>query len=971
MAEVRNNPYTYQPLEDAADLQTAAERLCLRLAALGVSARCLWHLPPPHQDMLGHQSHPVMDVNDMAAVERDASDRLADWRERPLRLARHGDGYFILDARTGNAGEDQAEAIENLLHQAAGRLHILLLSCIEDQLRQQLEKSEKLQKALFDISNLAYHEHDAAVLYRELHAIVAGLVYAENFFIADFNEAKGTMRFLYYADSLDTEPVDPEVEWDESVLPNSITLAMLKSRQYAWDSSTALLARFGLVSDMHLGPDSIDWLGIPMLDNGVVVGGLVVQSYRPDRRYSQSDLNLLSFVAEHIRQSLTRRAQTAELERKVSERTAKLSQEIQERQRSEMIQSALFNITRLASQSETLEEFYPAMHGIVAQLLEAKNIYVAFLDDGGRTLNFPYYIDERSDDAPAESRPVSNGLTEWVLAKKAPVLLDEPEVLRLKSEGRAVVKGAAPKCWLGVPLTIRGEAVGVIALQSYDSVRAYSHKEQELLVFVSSHIAQALEKIESSNRLKQAYAEMESNVRRRTMELELSNQALREQIVRREEAEQKLKYDALHDQLTGLANRNQLYGRLKQSLALYRESPGRLFGVFFIDLDRFKIINDSMGHWVGDELLKVVAERVQACVRQPDLVARLGGDEFAVILNSIRDTGEARLVAERILQEFQAPISIQGKELFISPSIGIAISHERHHDPDEILRDSDIALYRSKELGRNRYTFFDDALHQSALNTLMVEGDLRRALTRGELFPQYQPISDLATGRTLGFEALMRWRHPERGILSPSEFSAIARETGLIEQIDWSIFEQVCRDLPVLLGSADYVSINVSPRHLGHEGFAIRLLALLGEYGVSPANLCIEVTEDALIEHPELGLKLLTQLKNAGIRISLDDFGTGYSSFSYLHRYPLDCLKIDRSFIGTLTDNPNNKTFHLVQAIHALGVSLGLEVIAEGIETQAQRDCLRRIGINSGQGHLFSSALPIERIDGALSRPTA
>ncbi len=970
MADARSNPQHYQGLDRATDLQTAAEWLCLELAAIGACGqpRCLWHLPPPHQDMLGHQSHPVMDVSAMAAVERDAGDDIGEWRERPVRLARHGDGYFILDARAPSPDPAQAEAIGRLLREAAGHLHILLLGCIEAQLRQQLEKSEKLQKALFDISNLAYNEQDASVLYRELHAIVAGLVYAENFFIADFNEAKGTMRFLYYADSLDKEPIDPEVEWDESLLPNSITLAMLKSGQYAWDSSTALAERFGLVRDQATGPESIDWLGIPMLDNGSVVGGVVVQSYRPDRRYSQSDLTLLSFVAEHIRQSLTRRAQTAELEREVGERTAKLRQEIQERQRSEMIQSALFNITRLASQSETLEEFYPAMHGIVAQLLEAKNIYVAFIEDGGRTLRFPYYIDERSEeDATVESRPVSNGLTEWVLAKKAPVLLDEAEVLRLKQEGRAVVKGAAPKCWLGVPLTIRGEAVGVIALQSYDSVRAYSHKEQELLMFVSSHIAQALEKIESSNRLKQAYAEMESNVRKRTMELELSNQALREQILRREEAEQKLKYDALHDQLTGLANRNQLYDRLKQSLALYRSNPARMFGVFFIDLDRFKIINDSMGHWVGDELLKVVAERVQSCVRQPDLVARLGGDEFAVILNSIRSMQEARLVAERMLQEFHTPILIQGKELFISPSIGIAISHERHHDPDEILRDSDIALYRSKELGRNRYTFFDDALHQSALNTLMIEGDLRRALARGELFPHYQPISDLATGQVLGYEALMRWRHPERGLLSPAEFSAIARETGLIEQIDWSIYEQVCRDLPVLLGSAGYVSINVSPRHLGHEGFAIRLLALIGEYGVSPTNLCIEVTEDALIEHPELGLKVLTQLKNAGIRISLDDFGTGYSSFSYLHRYPLDCLKIDRSFIGTLTDNPNNKTFHLVQAIHALGVSLVLEVIAEGIETPAQRDCLRRIGINSGQGHLVSSALPIEGIGGALS----
>jgi predicted signal transduction protein with EAL and GGDEF domain len=369
-----------------------------------------------------------------------------------------------------------------------------------------------------------------------------------------------------------------------------------------------------------------------------------------------------------------------------------------------------------------------------------------------------------------------------------------------------------------------------------------------------------------------------------------------------------------------------------------------------------------MGHWVGDELLKIVAERIQRCVRKPDLVARLGGDEFAVILDSIRNINEARMVAERMLIVFNEPVYIQGKELFVSPSIGIAISHGRHKEPDEILRDADIALYRSKELGRNRFTFFDDALHQSSINTLIIEGDLRRAITRSEIFPHYQPIFELKTQKILGFEALMRWQHPERGLLQPKDFSDIAKETGLIEQVDWQVFEQVCRDIPILLGIAEYISINVSPRHLGHENFANRMLALISEYGVNPSNLKIEVTEDALIEHPELGLKLLTQLKQAGIHINLDDFGTGYSSFSYLHKYPLDCLKIDHSFIKTLSNSPDNKTIHLLSAIYALGISLGLEMIVEGIETQEQIDCLQSIGYSCGQGYLFAKPTSIEEI---------
>lgn len=950
----------YHILESADGIQTVADALCAHLVEtrLATAPRCRWHVNDLANTASANASAALPSVN---AEARNTT---------PLLLVEEAHYAFAIDLDASELARIRNDhAVMAVLQFAGLRIRALLAEAFAGLLDGQLEKSHRLQKALFDISNLVYSEHDTGILFKKLHGIIAGLVYAENFFIVRYNDKTEAIHFLYYADSVDKECVDPETEWSSEQMAGSLTLAMLRSKTPAWGSSPSLLAKFNILPEHGIGPDSEDWLGLPMLENGRVVGGIVLQSYLPEMHYRQADLELLTFVAEHIQQSLERRSQTDELEQKVSERTAKLSLEIHERQRSEMIQSALFNITRLATQSESLEQFYPAMHEIVGQLLEAKNIYIAFIDPVKKILNFPYHVDEY--DEVIESRALGNGLTEWVLASKAPVLLNEKQILRLKDQNLAVARGHTSKCWLGVPLIIKGNAVGVLTLQSYDNTEAYSYKEQELLVFVSNHIAQALEKIEASNRLKQAYAEMETKVQERTQELELSNHALRDQIARREQAELKLKYDAMHDQLTGLANRNQLYSSLKQSLSQYHAKPSRLFAVFFIDLDRFKVINDSMGHWVGDELLKIVSNRIQACLRKPDLVARLGGDEFAVILNSIRSVNDARLVADRMLQAFTEPMYIQGKELFISPSIGIAISHPRHQEPDEILRDSDIALYRSKELGRNRFTFFDDALHQSALDTLIIEGDLRRALTRNELFPYYQPLVELSTGKVLGFEALMRWKHPQRGLLLPSDFSEIAKETGLIEQIDWVIYEQVCRDLPVLLQMGEYASINVSPRHLGHENFADRLIALIAEYGIAPANINIEVTEDALIEHPDLGLKLLSQLKQAGVRISLDDFGTGYSSFSYLHRYPLDQLKIDRSFLSTLANHPDNKTMHLVRAIHALGLSLGLEVLAEGVETGEQRACLQQIGITLGQGNLYSRPGAIEDICKAFSLSSA
>ncbi len=942
-------------------MQTFADLVCTYLEESGISnkAVCVWQAPF-NDDEITHISYPSISQSEMHEIEQSAQDEFNNLLA-PIYLAKQQDAFFIIQINTKKSlNKDLKGLLLEILNSASLQANYLLAKQQSEQQQIILKRSQKLQKALFDISNLAYSEQDSLTLFKKLHEIIASLVYAENFFIVRFNRTTESMHFLYYEDSIDKEYVDPEIEFDKEQLAESITLAMLRSKQPAWGSSDELLKKFKLNSEQSLGPDSIDWIGIPMLDGDKVVGGIVLQSYLPDKLYKQSDLNLLSFVAEHIRQSLMRREYTVELESKVSERTAKLSQEIHERERSESIQSALFQITHLASQSDKLEEFYPEMHEIVGQLFEAKNIYVAFIDEEKKIINFPYRVDELGHET--KSRPISNGLTEWVLACRAPVLLNESQINRLKKQNLAVVKGHSPKCWLGVPLIINDKAIGIIALQSYDNVNAYSFKEQELLMFVSTHIAQALEKIETANRLKTAYSEMELNVLKRTKELEQSNKALREQILRREEAEQQLKFDALHDQLTGLANRSQLYNILNQSLALHHAKPSHVFAVFFIDLDRFKIINDSMGHWVGDELLKIVAERIQRCVRKPDLVARLGGDEFAVILNSIRNINEARLVAERMLEVFNEPVYIQGKELYISPSIGIAISHGRHKEPDEILRDADIALYRSKELGRNRFTFFDDALHQSSLNTLIIEGDLRRALTRSEIFPHYQPISELGSKKILGFEALMRWKHPDRGLLLPKDFSNIAKETGLIEQIDWQMYEQVCRDLPILLGIAEYISINVSPRHLGNDKFANRLLALISEYGVKPANIKIEVTEDALIEHPDLGLKLLTQLKQAGIKINLDDFGTGYSSFSYLHKYPLDCLKIDHSFIKTLTNSPDNNSIHLLSAIYALGISLGLEMIVEGVENQEQCDSLQKIGFLNGQGHLFALPASIEDI---------
>ena len=530
---------------------------------------------------------------------------------------------------------------------------------------------------------------------------------------------------------------------------------------------------------------------------------------------------------------------------------------------------------------------------------------------------------------------------------------------RLSALGEISHFGARSVCWLGVPLIWGGKAMGVLALQSYSPEHTYNERDQELLTFVSYHIANALQRKQAAASLKHAYAGLERRVTERTRALALANRDLREQIAERERVERRLKYETLHDSLTGLPNRTLLLQRLDHALAQYKEDPQRLFAVLFIDLDRFKVINDSVGHLVGDDLLFQVGGRIRACLKTRDVVARLGGDEFAVLLEGIVDTNKATLIAERIISELQTPFRLGTKEIFTSASIGIALSSPHYRQPEELLRDADAAMYNAKDGGRHRAAMFDDRLRREALSLLDMESDLRHALSRNEFEPFYQPIVELADGHVTGYEALLRWHHPERGLLAPNDFLLIAEECGCAEAIDWQIFEQVCTQAVRLIGTEGFISINVSGRHFRSADLDQRLLALFDQYAVPTRCIRIEVTEHALLENPTQVKQMLQNLRSHGVGIALDDFGTGYSSLSYLHQYPFETLKIDRSFITELPQgDEETQGLALVRAIQVLADSLQMRVIAEGIEEESQRQALLRVGCRYGQGFLFAAPQP-------------
>ena len=817
----------------------------------------------------------------------------------------------------------------------------------------------RLQQALFAVSEIANSPRPTQEVLRDLHDVVGTLMYAENFFIARWDAQRETLRFLYFADSEDATPISPEDEFHASDLPGSLTLQVIQRRRPLRGPSAEIAEACG-VANLADGPECEDWLGVPMLSDGEAVGAVVVQSYQPEHRYRADDEQLLLYVAQHIATALLRRRTTEELERRVLERTQALEIEIAERERGERLQAALYRITALASraESEDDERFFADVHAIVGGLIDARNFYVALWDEAADEIRFAYSVDEREIDR--QPRHAGRGLTEYVIHHGEPLLATDAVARGLHAAGAIARSGAPATHWMGAPLRINETPVGVIAVQSYSAEVLYTPRDLDLLAFVATHIASAIDRRRTQAALRQTYLDLERRVAERTRELGMANETLRHQISAREGVERQLKHQALHDGLTGLPNRQYLLDRLVAAMAQYAAQPERAFAVLFLDLDRFKVINDSEGHLVGDALLREAARRIGDCVRSPDTLARLGGDEFAVLVERMSTIDDVVHVADRILHVLDAPFFVEGRELHSSASIGIAFAQPHYASAEEVLRDADAAMYRAKAEGRRRYALFDEDLRHLAQQRLELEREMRRALANDEFEPHYQPIVSAGNGAVLGYEALLRWRRPDGHWRLPGEFLGLAEETGLIEAIDWRMYALALRDLARLRPAHAYVSVNLSPRHLLMPDFAERFLALVAEQGAPASRVCVEVTEGALIDRKDLARAALDTLHRAGVRVLLDDFGTGYSALSYLQHFPLHGLKIDRSFAAALVDETTSGSRPIVRAIVAMATSLDLDVVSEGIETEAQRSTLWALGVRQGQGYHFGRPAPLQ-----------
>jgi diguanylate cyclase (GGDEF)-like protein len=819
-----------------------------------------------------------------------------------------------------------------------------------------LDKYRKLEgryTALFKLNQLSHDCADLGVFFEQVHSSISSIMRAENFYIALYDQTLSTLEFVYDVDEKDDYPL--------GVVPLEAFAGSMTC--YVIETAKPLLATPEIVRDLEkknlikrIGSDSTDWLGVPLISDGLVIGVMAVQSYSEKIRYQHDDLELMEFTAQHIVSAMTRLQDHERLQNAVNARTRELMQQIREREKSELLQESLFKISELTNDATiNIEQFYSMVHNIVGQLINAENFYIAKYDQKTKMLSFVYYLDQNSENIEEDSQPraLGDGLTEYIIRTGETKLLNNQQMQALHLQGETRAPQIETKSWLGVPLIHSGVVLGAMVVQSYNMSIQFTEQDAELLKFVSQHVSSAIKRRELLEFERQSHVLLEQQVKLRTM-------ALEDEIKQRKQVEGQLQHAASHDILTGLPNRTLFINSLNHAIACNKRKPEFQFAVLFLDLDRFKVVNDSLGHHAGDLLLQKIAKELKILVRNKDTVARLGGDEFVILIEDFESNDEAYEIAQRITEFLATPFVIENQSIFIGTSIGVLFNDKRYNSADIMLRDADTAMYHAKEKGKGRFEVFDSSMQKKVQNALKLEADIRDAITNSEFSPYFQPIVDLRNEKVVGFEALARWHNDKRGFVFPNDFIPLAEETNLVTAIDFLILEKSCLQLKAWEKSCGrddlYVSCNLYGDHFFSATLPEDIEKIIKRVGIKPHQLRVELTERALLENSDIVLKNMNALKVLGVKILLDDFGTGYSSLSYLHRFPIDVLKIDRSFINNVHEQGNHQA--IIKTIIDLATNLQMDTVGEGIENLADAQLLTAMECNYGQGYYYAKPMP-------------
>ena len=589
----------------------------------------------------------------------------------------------------------------------------------------------------------------------------------------------------------------------------------------------------------------------------------------------------------------------------------------------EVKKSCIYKISEAIHDSDDLETLYKEIHYILSTVTDVKNFYIALVDWETEFISFPYFLDQY-DKTPTPYK-MKKGLTEYVLKTGESLLLNKEIYDNLISTKDIEPIGQNCYNWLGVPLKLaNGKTIGMICVQNYTDDYIFSEEDMKILQYSSDQIAMA--------------------IKRKVDDIKIHKQAH-------------------YDDLTGLTNKALFHDRLEQAIH-NAERKDEVLAILFIDLDNFKYVNDSMGHSVGDKLLKIIGNKLIESTRKSDTVSRWGGDEFTILLPNIKRLTGIYKLCDRILNTHLNNIIIEGQELHITASIGVALFPQDGTTPDVLIKNADAAMYKSKDLGKNQFHLYKPDMNEEVMERLNVETNLFRAIKNEEFQIVYQPQLSLKSNKIVGFEALVRWNKPDMGVLAPYKFIPIAEETNLIIPLGEWIIKKVCEQAKQWhdKGYPLNAGINISAKQFNQDKLIDVIQSTINNTGIKPELIELELTESIIMKNVERTLKICTELKKMGINISVDDFGTGYSSLSYLKDFPIDKLKIDQSFISNLGDHDGDDA-KIANLVIDLGHKLGLDVVAEGVETQNQIDFLRKYACDEIQGFILSKPLEINEFE--------
>ncbi len=828
-----------------------------------------------------------------------------------------------------------------------------------------------VSEILFRTSAAVASTRNLDELYLAIHETLIELIGAANFFIALVDTNRDRIHFPYFSDVKDDyldilNISDPEV--------SSPTIQIIRERSPLQIMPSQTVSEQGFI-----GTKPQVWIGVPLSVNNETIGAMVIQDYDDPDHFPDDTMSILAAVSDHV---------ALAIERKMAHDALR---ESEEKYRS-IFENSIEGIFQ-STKDGTLLVANPAMARIfgfdsAAELItnggdlralyknpEDRNRYVQQIIKKGSVKDFEFEC----------LRP--DGTSSWVTltahcvyGKNGKVKFFEGNIEDINSKKQAQAALGkqkalfrqlfenSPQAIAYMDTTGRIETINAAFEQLFGCTLNEAKTKNLLVVPKNKHdeAKQLQSVIMSGTSVSKETVRQHKDGHEIAVSIlgypfifadkQAGSFFIYNDISQRKEYEKQLTHQALHDPLTGLANRTLFLERLEQAMQRSIRRKDYSFAVLLIDLDRFKRVNDSLGHQAGDKLLIEVGRRINSCIRSMDTLARLGGDEFAILLEEFSSLREAIQITKRTQERICEPFIVNGSKVYPSASTGIVLKTDIYQAPEEILRDADISMYRAKEQGKNRFRVFNTTMHEKAIHAVQMEAEIRRGIPRNEFFYEYQPILLAKDLSIAGFEALSRWNHPKRGLVSPGEFVPVAEESGLIVSLGRAVLENACRTAASWKPASGLdnftLAVNLSQRQLSQVNLVDEITEILKTTGFPPQRLKLEITETTIMKNAESALIKLKKLKDLGVAISVDDFGTGYSSLSYLHRFPVDMLKVDRSFVFTMFDKPENE--EIVKTIIVLGHTLGLEIVAEGVETKQQLTALQDLGCDYLQGFYFS-----------------